>query len=387
MGGILRKAHDPMRWCVSAPGVIPGAFMLLVGALMIPADPPLEEIWDRLHEPLLGIDQVAFVLTRSADLWASLLVAGLLLAFAGKSRFRLLAAFAAASIGGALLCEGVKEIVGRARPDALGEINFFAPISASGGFHSFPSGHATNAVVMAIFLSRLFPGARIAFTTWSLAVCCARVTLDRHFFGDVFAGAGLGMLASGIALRGLKLADRDDLLEFLLSKRARLHVAVAACFMLVALPTDASVRAGMMVIVPGVALRLWALGHIRKNQGVCNTGPYALVRHPLYLSSILCATGAAVMANWFPLTVMVVGSALAIHVWLIRNEEAWLTTEFGPAYAEYARTVPALLPNPLRISGGVLTGEFSWKLAAANRAASVVPLALLTYLIMQGKQE
>ncbi|MBP8952407.1 MAG: hypothetical protein KBI47_08445, partial [Armatimonadetes bacterium] len=42
---------------------------------------------------------------------------------------------------------------------------------------------------------------------------------------------------------------------------------------------------------------------------------------------------------------------------------------------------------PLRISGGVLTGEFSWKLAAANRAASVVPLALLTYLIMQGKQE
>lgn len=354
---------------------------------MIPADPPLEEIWDRLHEPLLSIEQAGIVLTRSADLWANLLVAGVLLVFAGKSRFRMLAAFAPASIGGTVLCETIKATVGRARPDALGEINFFAPISDAGGLHSFPSGHATNVVVMAIFLSRLFPGARIAFTIWSLAVCCARVTLDRHFFGDILAGAGVGMLASGIALRGLKLADRDDLLEFLLSKRARLHTAVAASFMLVALPTDASVRAGMQIIIPGVALRLWALGHIRKNQGVCNTGPYALVRHPLYLSSILCATGAAVMANWFPLTVLVVGSALAIHIWLIRNEEAWLTAQFGSAYSEYARSVPALVPNPLRLSGGVLRGEFNWKLAAANRAASVVPLALLTYLIMQGKQE
>lgn len=57
--------------------------------------------------------------------------------------------------------------------------------------------------------------------------------------------------------------------------------------------TDAEHPFGMALLVGGLLLRSWAAGVIEKQSVLAVTGPYALVRHPLYLGSFLIALGFA----------------------------------------------------------------------------------------------
>jgi protein-S-isoprenylcysteine O-methyltransferase Ste14 len=73
----------------------------------------------------------------------------------------------------------------------------------------------------------------------------------------------------------------------MMQRLARLRVPLgflcgALAFWL-ARPTLASIAAGMAIAVAGEALRIWAAGHIEKGREVTRSGPYRLVRHPLYL--------------------------------------------------------------------------------------------------------
>lgn len=74
-------------------------------------------------------------------------------------------------------------------------------------------------------------------------------------------------------------------------------------------------------------------------------GPYRFVRHPIYtgMLGMLVATGLAV-SYWFVLVAAIV-IFFAGTVIRVRSEERLLRTEFGPAFDDYARRVPALLPG------------------------------------------
>ena len=76
------------------------------------------------------------------------------------------------------------------------------------------------------------------------------------------------------------------------------------------------------------------------------TGPYAYVRNPLYLGSIIMAIGFAVAARdlWVAIAILVMFAL--IYVPVIRGEETFLRSHF-PAYDDYARRVPRLLPRTL----------------------------------------
>jgi len=91
--------------------------------------------------------------------------------------------------------------------------------------------------------------------------------------------------------------------------------------------------------------RLWS-GSITRKEGhhVVDTGPYGLVRHPIYTgligATIATATAAATVTA-------VVGAVLiTFGMWLkARTEERFLTEELGPeAYTAYQRRVPMLVP-------------------------------------------
>ena len=73
-------------------------------------------------------------------------------------------------------------------------------------------------------------------------------------------------------------------------------------------------------------------------------GPYAIIRHPLYLSEELMVIGAALMvASWGALAL----AALhwAIQLWRMRCEEAVLSAAFPEDYPAYAARVPRLIPT------------------------------------------
>lgn len=73
------------------------------------------------------------------------------------------------------------------------------------------------------------------------------------------------------------------------------------------------------------------------------TGPFAIVRHPMYLGSMLAALGGLLMYRTWTALVMAVTMP-----WLVlraRREEQVLAAEFGQRWQDYARRVPALIPR------------------------------------------
>jgi protein-S-isoprenylcysteine O-methyltransferase Ste14 len=91
--------------------------------------------------------------------------------------------------------------------------------------------------------------------------------------------------------------------------------------------------------------RLWSASVTRKaDHHVVDTGPYGIVRHPIYTGIILASVATAAMRGtalaWLGAGVMTIG-------WVIkaRLEEEFLREQLGAdAYGEYARRVPMLAP-------------------------------------------
>jgi len=112
--------------------------------------------------------------------------------------------------------------------------------------------------------------------------------------------------------------------------------------------------AGVVLAAAGAALHLRArrvLGAlwsdviaVRARHEVVDRGPYAVVRHPLYLGILLLASG-TLCAHPSPATACVavgIGAGMAIKIPL---EERALRRALGGAYARYAARVPALVPR------------------------------------------
>jgi hypothetical protein len=118
----------------------------------------------------------------------------------------------------------------------------------------------------------------------------------------------------------------------------------AAAFLWLARPNWCWMAASLVLVLPGLWLRAYASGYVRKDAELTTTGPYAYTRNPLYLGSMLIAFGfAAASARWEILASLAVLFA-AIYIPTILNEEAYLRANFA-GFDEYARRVPRLLPR------------------------------------------
>ncbi len=109
-----------------------------------------------------------------------------------------------------LLANGIKVSVNRARPPLLfdqGQYGF-APLSFQLDFlhNSFPSGHATTGLALAVAGSMVAPKYRWFFWTVGLSIAVGRVLYNVHYVSDVLAGAALGaataIVVSDIMWRG-----------------------------------------------------------------------------------------------------------------------------------------------------------------------------------------
>ncbi|HZL29149.1 MAG TPA: methyltransferase [Acidobacteriaceae bacterium] len=145
--------------------------------------------------------------------------------------------------------------------------------------------------------------------------------------------------------------------------RVPLGFVVAAVFLVFAEPSRRSLVWSLLLVVPGVWLRAYAAGYVKKNAELTVTGPYAYTRNPLYLGSMSIAFGFAVAAGGFTTTrwwlvVLLVGMFLAIYVPTILSEETFLRATFAE-FAAYAKRVPRLLPRLTPARFGAVAGRFS----------------------------
>lgn len=118
--------------------------------------------------------------------------------------------------------------------------------------------------------------------------------------------------------------------------------------------------AGIAVGFLGILLRQWAAGCLKKNDELATSGPYALVRNPLYLGSFLAAIGLAAAGSSFSLSLRLPYLDRTLFFWCaillmlesvylpkIRKEEEDLRAKFGKSFEAYSRSVPALIPGRL----------------------------------------
>jgi len=118
--------------------------------------------------------------------------------------------------------------------------------------------------------------------------------------------------------------------------------------------TEALFVSGAVMLVLGIGFAVWARvhlgeywsGHVTLKPGhrLIRTGPYALVRHPIYTGLLLAILGSAVAVDEYRgLLAMVIATEAIVRK--LRLEERWLTEEFGAEYDSYRRDVKALVPG------------------------------------------
>ena len=127
--------------------------------------------------------------------------------------------------------------------------------------------------------------------------------------------------------------------------RVPLGFACAALFFLLAHARPETLTVGGLVALPGLALRAWATGHLRKNDALATTGPYAYTRNPLYLGSFVMGLGVTIAAGRLILGVVFAALFLGIYVPVMRVEAKTLGELFGKEYQDYAAKVPMFLPR------------------------------------------
>jgi len=111
--------------------------------------------------------------------------------------------------------------------------------------------------------------------------------------------------------------------------------------------------AGVAITAAGLGFMVWSRLHLgrywsgmvtlKEGHRLIRTGPYTIVRHPMYTGLLFAAAGSALAAGTgdalVGLVILVPAFLLKIH-----KEETLLTREFGDEYLHFKRDVPALVP-------------------------------------------
>ena len=162
-------------------------------------------------------------------------------------------------------------------------------------------------------------------------------------------------------------------------------------------PSPFLVGVGVGVTVVGELIRLWGVYHIgaisrtrsERLGPLIATGPFALLRNPLYVGNIVLWVGFALIARliWLAPVILVL-LALEYHA-IVRWEETLLESRLGQTYRDYAARVPRWLPT----FSGSDRGErglrrqregFSWRATLFSERGTFVAMAL-GYLLLWTK--
>ncbi len=126
-------------------------------------------------------------------------------------------------------------------------------------------------------------------------------------------------------------------------------LAAMAALVWFARPVAWSLWAGGALVFAGLAVRSWAAGHLRRNEELTTSGPYAHLRDPLYLGRLLILLGLSLMAWWWAgAALLAVGLGIFFLDYMPRKRKKEMTRLekfFGEEYRNYCAAVRSLLPR------------------------------------------
>ena len=140
-------------------------------------------------------------------------------------------------------------------------------------------------------------------------------------------------------------------------------------------------------LLAGVGLRIWAAGNLEKNRFDHPAGPYRLVRHPLYLGTLLVSLS-FFLSIGIPGTGLCLWGILLLAVFLpvLRKEERELAQWFPGPYRRYMSRVPALLPALRAFPQALEADRFTMERARRNfglRALWLLAAVLVLNVVLE----
>lgn len=109
---------------------------------------------------------------------------------------------------------------------------------------------------------------------------------------------------------------------------------------------------GLVLFAVGLGFAIWARVHIGRNWGtpmtqkddpeLVTSGPYHLVRHPIYSGILVAGVGTAMALSWIWLVAVVLAGAYFVYSATV--EERYMTEQFPDSYPVYRRSTKMLVP-------------------------------------------
>jgi protein-S-isoprenylcysteine O-methyltransferase Ste14 len=160
------------------------------------------------------------------------------------------------------------------------------------------------------------------------------------------------------------------------ASRQWLGFLLCVFFVVIAQPIPWALHLAVVPVVIGVGVRLWASGFIIKNKQLATNGPYALVRHPLYVGNILIVYAFAGASGLWWTLLIATAFFLFYYPPAIEYEDRKLFRIFGDPWQDFAKQTPALLPS----FGGRnrnLSGHWSFKTSLMTNFEPAIAALLL----------
>lgn len=168
--------------------------------------------------------------------------------------------------------------------------------------------------------------------------------------------------------------------------RVPMGFVFAGIYLWLARPTFVCMAWSLLLVLPGLWLRGYAAGYVKKNAELTMTGPYAYTRNPLYLGSMLIAFGFAAASKSIVIVLLLTALFAVIYIPVIRSEESFLRSKFAD-FDAYAASVPRLLPRfrAARVVADepeTATGSFSFPLYRKHHEYNALMGATAIYAVL-----
>ncbi len=146
----------------------------------------------------------------------------------------------------------------------------------------------------------------------------------------------------------------------------------------------------VLLSLAGFALRVYTVGGAapgtsgrntreQKAASLNTTGPYSMMRHPLYVANGVIVLGFALFVHSWLVPPVVTLLTVAYYACIVQQEEAYLRARFGAAFAAWAARVPAVIPD---FSAYVPAARpFAWKVVARREFYALALILVLPMLL------
>ncbi len=112
-------------------------------------------------------------------------------------------------------------------------------------------------------------------------------------------------------------------------------------------PRECMLWVGYAMVIFGAFGRVYCSAFIggRKNDEVIRSGPFSVVRNPLYVFSFIAMVGIGLQSGMLLVTAILIGAFVFYYPMVVAKEEAFLENKFGEPYTKYKAEVPRWIPN------------------------------------------